>query len=189
MYAKTKKSTLKTPWNFSGVLVLFILYLPLQLTAQSQWLSLSKMLEQQQNHPKKVLLFFTENNCTLCLEMEKKTLGHPQIQADLIAHYYTVKIDIHSTEPIRLFGRDFSGALPDKSSTVHEFARFMNVSSTPTLVLLDEQLMPLTTLQGGLNARELEPYLRFFSSGAHEKLATPEQWEHYRKKMRSEITP
>ena len=100
MYAKTKKSTLKTPWNLSGVLVLFILYLPFQLTAQSQWLSLSKMLEQQQIHPKKVLIFFTENNCTLCLEMEKKTLGHPQIQAGLIAHYSTVKIDIHSTEPI-----------------------------------------------------------------------------------------
>ncbi|MHA6696198.1 thioredoxin family protein [Chryseobacterium sp. A301] len=157
--------------------------------AQVDWVPITKAFELQQKVPKKILILFYESDCNSCQMLEKQTFGSLEIQSYIREYYYAVKFDIHSTQSFSVFGKDFSGAdSREKNPTkYHSFARFMNITSLPSIAFLDEQSMPITTIQGSWNAKELEPYLIFFGRGDYLKITSSEEWENYRKKIKSKI--
>lgn len=157
--------------------------------AQVDWIPLTKAFELQQKAPKKILIVFYESDCKSCQTLERQTFGSDEIQSYIREFYYVVKFDVQSSEGFNAFGKDFLGAdSPEKNPTkYHSFARFMNITSLPSIAFLDEQSMPITTIQGSWSAKELEPYLIFFGRGDYLKITTSEEWENYRKKIKSKI--
>ena len=70
---------------------------------------------------------------------------------------------------------------------MHDFTKFMNVNSVPSIVFLNEQSVPITNINGFLTAKELDPYLRIISSDEYKKFKSRAEWENYQRKMKSTI--
>lgn len=169
------------------------LLLLLQITlgfAQIHWISINQALEEQKKSPKKILIDFSSNLCESCKNMEKSTFNNPIISKLISDHFYAVKFDCDSNEIVNFLGRTFSNPdFNDKKgkTSLHQFAKFMNISSTPTMVFLDEKASPITNLMGALSAKDVEPYFNMISSGEYKNIKTRQQWDNYQKKFKSKI--
>lgn len=153
-------------------------------------MSLNEALEAQRNQPKKILINFYADWCKPCKEMDTQTYSQPIISEFINANYYPVKFNAESAEPIEIFGRTFTNAEfseGKKRNSLHDFTKFMNVSSVPSLVFIDEQAMPITILNGMLTAKELEPYLTLVSSDSYQKINSRKEWDEYQRKFKSKI--
>lgn len=165
------------------LLYLLLLFALLPLQGQIHWLSMEEANLKQQQDPRKFLLFFIDKNCDACNQMLKTTFRSEPIMEFVEKNYYPVLFDVKSSKTLEAFGKTFEGASAGRFK--HEFADFLSITSTPSLVFTDGQVMPLSSLQGGLTEKELLPYLSFFSSGDYEKISTKKAWEQKQRKLRS----
>ena len=158
--------------------------------AQVKWMTLDQAIAAQNNLPKKILIDFYTDGCVPCHIMEKQTFSRPEISAYINEHFYPVKFNAETSEELSVYGRNFRN--PDfskgkKKNSLHEFTKFMNVSSVPSLVFLDEQAHPITILNGMLTAKELDPYLTLISTNEYQKITKRTQWDDYQKKFKSKL--
>lgn len=172
---------------------IFGLLLLLQITfgfGQIRWISINQALEEQKKHPKKILIDFYSHLCQPCQDMGNRTFNNPIISKLINSHFYAVKFDSDSNDIVNFAGRTFSN--PDYNDNravtgLHQFAKFMNISTMPTMVFLDEKAAPITNLMGALSAKDVEPYFNMISSGEYKNIKTREQWDNYQKKFKSKI--
>jgi len=157
---------------------------------QVRWMSINQALEEQKKNPKKILIDFYSQLCQSCKNMDKSTFNNPTIAQLINEHFYAVKFDSDSNDTVNFSGRIFSN--PDYNDKkvktgLHQFAKFMNISTIPTMVFLDEKAMPITNLMGALSAKDVEPYFNMISSGAYKNIKTRQQWDNYQRKFKSKI--
>lgn len=158
--------------------------------SQVKWMTLAEAIAAQKTNPKKIIIDFYADWCAPCKIMEKNTYNHPVISKILNENYYPVKFNAEGKQTVSLFGRTFSN--PDfkegkLKNSQHDFTKYMNVNTVPTIVFLDEKDKPITILQGALTANELEPYLPFIANDEYKKINSREKWENYQKKFKSTI--
>lgn len=169
--------------------LLFALFAVLSFS-QVKWMTLEQAIAAQQEKPKKIFIDFYADWCGPCKIMDKNTYGHQEIANFLNENYYAVKFDAEGKESVTVFGRIFSNpefSSGKKRNSMHDFTKFMNVNSVPSIVFLDEQSMPITNINGFLTAKELDPYLRIISSDEYKKFKSRAEWENYQRKMKSTI--
>lgn len=169
--------------------LLFALFAVLSFS-QVKWMTLEQAMAAQQEKPKKIFIDFYADWCGPCKIMDKNTYGHQEIANFLNENYYAVKFDAEGKESVTVFGRIFSNpefSSGKKRNSMHDFTKFMNVNSVPSIVFLNEQSMPITNINGFLTAKELDPYLRIISSDEYKKFKSRAEWENYQRKMKSTI--
>ncbi|MBE2274657.1 MAG: thioredoxin family protein, partial [Flavobacteriales bacterium] len=151
--------------------LLFALFAVLSFS-QVKWMTLEQAMAAQQEKPKKIFIDFYADWCGPCKIMDKNTYAHQEIANFLNENYYAVKFDAEGKESVTVFGRIFSNpefSSGKKRNSMHDFTKFMNVNSVPSIVFLNEQSMPITNINGFLTAKELDPYLRIISSDEYKK--------------------
>lgn len=157
--------------------------------AQINWMSINQAIEEQKKNPKKIIIdFYTENNDASQL-MERQTFSHPYLMKFINDKFYAVKFNVLGNTEVNFYGRIFKNSDADTSDkeSFHQFAKFLNINSSPSLVFLDEKGKTITNLLGSFSARELEPYLSMIGNDDYKDIKTREQWENYQRKFKSKI--
>ena len=152
--------------------------------AQVHWITINEALEAQKKVPKKIFIAFTDDHCEPCQKMEKIAFDNPVIAKLISDKFYAVKFFADSKEKVSFRGRDFDWS--DKA-TMHSFAKYMNISTVPTLVFLDEQAAPITSLMGALSAKDVEPYFSMISTQDYKSIKSRQQCDDYQRKFKSKI--
>lgn len=169
--------------------ILSLLFLSSLLFSQVNWMTLEQAIAAQTSVPKKIMINFYAESCSICKVMEADTYNHPVISKFLNENYYSVKFNSEGNQSFDFMKRNFanSSSIGKDKKSYHDFAKFMNVTTVPSTVFLDEKGNPVTVLQGALTAKELEPYLQFIAKDDYKKVENSSKWEAYRKKFKSKI--
>lgn len=156
-----------------------------------EWLTFEEAIKKQKNNPKKIFVDVYTAWCGWCKVMDKKTFTHPQIIEYINEHYYAVKFDAESSDPITFNGKEYKNPdyVPNKSGRngTHELTKVIaNVNGRlayPTVVFIGEDLKVLSPVQSYLRPVQLEPILKFFAENAHKRMS----WTDYQENFESEI--
>ena len=173
------------------IIILLILFLiSTSSVAQVHWMTLTQAIEAQKKEPRKILIDFYADWCAPCKDMEKQTYNHPEIAKIINESFYAVKFESDGNETVNYAGHTFTN--PDYKNkkgknALHQFSKYMNINMIPTMVFLDENTNPITSLSGFLKAKEVEPYFTMIASNEYKTIKSRQQWESYQKKFRSKI--
>lgn len=151
-------------------------------------MTLEQAVAAQTSNPKKIVIFFYSKSSSACKTLETDTYNHVEISKIINENYYPIKFNIEGNESFKFLNRTFgNSSTQGNRKSNHDFANFMNVTTVPSTVFLDEKNNPITVLQGALTAKELEPYLQFIAKDDYKKVENTSKWETYRKKFKSKI--
>lgn len=153
-------------------------------------MSITEAQTAQKQLPKKILIDFFADWCGPCKLMDSKTYSNPIIAELINTQFYPVKFDAESVDHFNFYGRDFGNTDAGKMkhrNALHDFTKYMNISSVPSILFLDEKSQPITILNGFLSAKEIEPYLTIMAEDVYKKIKNREDWDDYQRKFRSNI--
>lgn len=166
----------------------FLFFAYLFASSQVKWMSMQQALEAQKSVPKKILIDFYGKSSHTSSELERSTFAHPFIAEQINRNFYPVKFDAESTEQCSFFGKNFTNSNNISSkNTLHDFPKYMNITTLPSIVFLDEHNQTITILNGFLSAKELEPYISMISGDEYKKIKTRQNWDLYQTKFKSKI--
>lgn len=159
--------------------------------SQVNWMTMNQALKAQQENPKKILIKFYADWCSMCKMMERNTFNHPEIAKYINENYYAVKFNAEGNEKVEFVGKTFGN--PNYNShqktgkARHQFAQYMNISAYPSTVFLDDDKALITGLVGYFEARDVEPYLALIATEKYKEVKTQEEWEAYRSKFKGKV--
>jgi len=147
------------------------------------WMTVEEALAAQKKEPRKILIDVYTSWCGPCKMMDKNTFTNPDVISYINKHYYAVKFNAESPDPVVFKGKTYTNPNFDPNrqgrNGVNEFSSALGVRAYPTLVYLDEQLNLLAPVSGYRTPQQLELYLKFFAQNDHKEVTTQEQWDAY----------
>jgi thioredoxin-related protein len=149
-----------------------------------KWYTIKEAQELQKKEPRKIMIDVFTDWCGWCKRMDKETFSHPTIAAYLNSHFYPVKFNAESFDPIEYNGKKYVNEGGGQRST-HQFAVMLlnGQLSYPSVAYVDEKLQLLGTVPGYLTAIQIEPLLNFIVEDKYKSITM----EEYQKTFVSKI--
>ena len=121
--------------------------------------------------------------------MMRNTFTNPWVIDYINEHYYAVKFNAESPDPVTFKGTDYINENYNPNAVrkgTHQFAGIALTNGRlayPTIVYMDEKLDLLSPVPGYMGPEQIEPVLTFFGEGHYEKT----KWEEYQKTYTSRL--
>ena len=137
-----------------------------------KWISLDELQTAYAKQPKPVIIDVYTSWCGWCKVMDKETYSNEKVAAYINDHFYAVKFDAESTDPVILGKKKYSynPAYKANDLAVYLLSGRMGYPTTVLLASLDAQPAPLS---GYLKPSELEAPVKYFGEGAYKKQDFP----------------
>lgn len=158
--------------------------------SQVNWMTMNQALEAQKENPKKILIKFYTDWCSMCKMMDRNTFNHPEIAKYINENYYAVKFNAEGNEEVNFEEKVFANPHFNEKSrgrARHQFAQYMNITAYPSTVFLDNDKNLITGLVGYFEARDVELYLALIATEKYREVKTQEDWEVYRSKFKGKV--
>lgn len=171
-----------------GIAFLFVsLILFLSPVAQAQeveWLSFEEAVDRSKDNPKKLLIDIYTDWCGWCKKMDRDTYANEHVAAYINENFYAVKFNAEQPGPIDFDGHTFKFVNQGRRG-VHELAAALtnNKLSYPTTVFMDEQLRIIQPIPGYMNAKSLDPILKYIGGDKYKNT----KWEDFQKNYQSSL--
>jgi thioredoxin-related protein len=169
------------------VLLLAALLAPIHLAAQTgrtaataapakgiRWLSMEDAQAQAKKAPKPLFVDVYTSWCGPCKMLDARTFADPKLAEYVNKHFYPVKFNAESGEPVTFKGQKFTnpdfnpGMVGGRNGTHQLTMAIANVQGRiayPTVVYLDSDLNVLAPVQGYMTPEQIEPILVYFGEG------------------------
>jgi len=175
---------MKSGWKI-GITISLLISLYSTTLAQTgehpvNWISFEEAIALNQTAPRKIMVDVYTHWCGPCKMLTKNTFGDARVAEYLNAHFYCVKFDAESADPVEFMDNTFRNpgynpALTGRNS-VHELTGFLGVSAYPTIIFLDEESKLLLPVKGYQTPAQLELYLKLVAEDQYKQITTNEQW-------------
>lgn len=169
------------------LLFVFMVLFALPVSGQINWLTMNEALEAQKKEPKKILIHFYVQWCSMCKKMDGHTYSNPEISKYINENYYPVKFDVEGGDRVEYQGKVYENPTYDPkreikyggNGSINNFAKLMNVRGYPTMVILDEKSLPITSFVGYYKPKDIEPYLVLMVKDDYQKITSKQLLEEY----------
>ena len=170
------------------ITVLFTLLFSVSAFSQKKeinWMTFEEVEEAMKEEPRKVVVDVYTTWCGPCKMMMKQTYGDDEVIDYINEHYYAVKFDAESPDPVTFQNQTFEnpGYDPNKRgrNSTHQLtgaiASKQGRIAYPTTTFLSKELQGLTLIQGFLRPPQFLPILVFFAEDYHTKMSHEEFME------------
>jgi thioredoxin-related protein len=135
-----------------------------------EWISVADAQARQLKKQKPILIDLYTDWCGWCKVMDKKTYARPEVARYITEHFYPVKIDAESREPITWQGRKFTY---NPNARMHDLAIFLTrgqLSFPQTIFIMTASGEP-QAIPGYLEVKDMELLLKYFGEGHYGKQA------------------
>lgn len=150
-----------------------------------RWMSMEDAVELQSVVPKPIMIDVYTHWCGPCKMLSTNTFGDARVATYLNEHYYCVKFDAESPDTLYFKGTKYANPdyVPNKPGRngVHQFARFLNVGSYPTLFFFDKETQAIGPVTGYRTPAQIEIFLHYFAEEKYKTVRTQEEWTEYEK--------
>ncbi len=154
-----------------SIFLLIIVLVPAkaQEKPKIKWYSIEEAVELNKKNPKKFFIDTYTEWCGWCKKMDATTFTDPVIVEYMNEHFWPVKFDAESKEPITINGQKYVNPNPEKRRSAHQLAvALLNGKlSYPSFVFLDQEVKLITVLPGYNPPEKLEPVLHYIAEEAY----------------------
>ena len=139
-----------------------------------KWLSFEDAVEANEKEPRKFIVDVYTNWCGWCKRMDVTTFSDPVIIKYINENFHAVKLNAERTDTVVLGQQVFVNKGGRKRSPHDLAVALLNGKmSYPTLVYLDENVDMLQPMAGYVDAKSIEPILKFFGEDAYKSMDWP----------------
>lgn len=145
-----------------------------------QWRSFEEVEKLMKEHPKRIFFNAYTDWCGWCKRLDKQTFTNPQLVAYINEHFYAIRMNAESKDPITYKGRTFNYK-PD--IRMHELAAelMMGARSFPFTAIVEKDGMNISPIPGFMKAGEFESILKYIQDGRSANIS----WADWQKTFKS----
>ncbi len=138
--------------------------------AAINWITLEQAAALTKKNPRKIFIDVYTDWCGWCRKMEKSTFTNPAIATYVNEHYYAVRFNAESREPVTIEGKTYQYNEQYRSHGL-ALALLQGQLSYPTTVYLDENLKLITPVPGYLDVPTFRQIMVYFGDNHYKKLS------------------
>ena len=135
--------------------------------AKINWMTVEEVTEAMKSDPRPIMMDVYTTWCGPCKMMMANTFTNENLIKYVNKHYYAVKFNAESPDPVVFKGKEFTNPDYDPArrgrNGVHQLSRALKVSAYPTIVYFDREFNVITANSGYKQPRQIEVLLKFFN--------------------------
>lgn len=149
---------------------------PLTPSKLIKWVSMETAQELTKKEPRPLFVDVYTSWCGPCKMLDAKTFADPKLAEYVNKHFYPVKFNAESGDPVTFKGQKFEnpefnaanvGGRNGTHQLTYAIANVEGRIAYPTVVYLDSDLNVLAPVQGLMSPEQMEPILVYFGEGVH----------------------
>ena len=138
-----------------------------------RWLNMPEVAAKLKQENRPVLIDLFTDWCYWCKEMDRKTYTNAKVIAYINEHFYSAKVNAETKENVAWKDKIYTY---NNKYRINEFALFLSYgrASFPTTVIIANDASAPIPISGYMDAKELEPILKYFGEGAYKTMNFPQ---------------